>query len=87
MGKGLSSRRRCNPGRLRRRRSATVAQHHRTPYIATAMNKKLKHSKAALREAERDLDTATTRTELNAAARRLMRAKAELKALTSEQPT
>jgi hypothetical protein len=41
----------------------------------------LKFWKKALREAERELDAATTRTALDAAAKRLMRAKAELKRL------
>lgn len=50
------------------------------------MNKNLKQVQSALREAERELDAATTRTELNAAAKRLMRVKAELKALAGEQP-
>jgi hypothetical protein len=39
----------------------------------------LKFWKKALREAERELDAATTRTALDAAAKKLMRAKAELK--------
>jgi hypothetical protein len=38
----------------------------------------------ALQEAERELDAATTRTTLNAAARELQRAKAELKRLDAE---
>ena len=45
-------------------------------YIA-AMD--LKFWKKALREAERELDAATMRTALDAAAKKLMRAKAELK--------
>ena len=45
-------------------------------YIA-AMD--LKFWKKALREAERELDAATTRTALDAAAKKFMRATAELK--------
>ena len=45
-------------------------------YIA-AMD--LKFWQKALREAERELDAATTRTALDAAAKKFMRAKAELK--------
>jgi hypothetical protein len=44
----------------------------------------LKFWNKALREAERELDAATTRTALDAAARKLMRAKAELKRLQAE---
>jgi hypothetical protein len=44
----------------------------------------LKFWKKALREAERDLDAATRRTALAAAAKKLMRAKAELKRLQAE---
>jgi hypothetical protein len=44
----------------------------------------LKFWQKALREAERELDAATTRTALDAAARKLMRAKAELKRLQAE---
>ena len=40
--------------------------------------------KKALREAERELDAAPTRTALNAAAKKLMRAKAELKRLEGQ---
>jgi hypothetical protein len=40
--------------------------------------------KKALREAERELDAATTRTALDAAAKKLMRAKATLKRLQAE---
>jgi hypothetical protein len=40
----------------------------------------------ALREAERELEAATTRTAVNAAAKKLQRAKAELKQL-KETPT
>jgi hypothetical protein len=47
-------------------------------YIA-AMDRKF--WKKALREAERELDAATSRTTLNVAAKKLMRAKAELKRL------
>lgn len=50
------------------------------------MKMKLNLAKAALREAERELDAATTKSQLNAAAKRLMRAKTELKALEGEQP-
>jgi hypothetical protein len=41
----------------------------------------------ALREAQRELDAATTRTALDAAAKKLMRAKAELKRLQAEAST
>jgi hypothetical protein len=41
----------------------------------------LKFWQKALREAERELDAATMRTALDAAAKELMRAKAELKRL------
>jgi hypothetical protein len=44
----------------------------------------LKFWKKALREAERELDAATTRTALDAAAKKFMRAKAELKRLQVE---
>jgi hypothetical protein len=44
----------------------------------------LKFWQEALREAERELDAATTRTALDAAAKKLMRAKAELKRLQAE---
>ena len=44
----------------------------------------LKFWQKALREAERELDAATTRTALDAAAKKLMRAKAELKRLQAE---
>ena len=50
-------------------------------YIA-AMD--LKFWQKVLREAERELDAATTRTALDAAAKKLMRAKAELKRLQAE---
>jgi hypothetical protein len=50
-------------------------------YIA-AMD--LKFWKKALREADRELDAATTRTALEAAAKKLMRAKVELKRLQAE---
>jgi len=50
-------------------------------YIA-AMDLKL--WKKALREAERELDAAATRTTMDAAAKKLMRAKAELKRLQTE---
>ena len=40
----------------------------------------------ALREAEREPDAATTRTGLDAAAKKFMRAKAELKRLQAEVP-
>jgi hypothetical protein len=50
-------------------------------YIA-AMD--LKFWQKALREAERELDAATTRTALDAAAKKLMRAKAELKRAQAE---
>jgi hypothetical protein len=47
----------------------------------------LKFWQKALREAERELDAATTRTALNAAAKKLQRAKAELKQLeAAERP-
>jgi hypothetical protein len=39
----------------------------------------------ALREAERELEAATTRTAVNTAAKKLQRAKAELKALEAEK--
>jgi hypothetical protein len=43
--------------------------------------------RAKLREAEAELEAATTRTEVNAAAAKLQRAKAELKALeAAERP-
>jgi hypothetical protein len=38
----------------------------------------------ALQETERELDAATTRTTINAAARKVMRARAELKRLEAE---
>ena len=41
----------------------------------------------ALREAEAELEAATTRTALNAAAKRLMRARAELKEAGAAEPT
>ena len=41
----------------------------------------IKFSTKALREAERELDAATTRTAVNAATKKVMRAKAELKQL------
>jgi len=44
----------------------------------------LKFWKKALREAERELDGGTTRTTLDAAAKKFMRAKAELKRLQAE---
>ena len=44
----------------------------------------LKFWQKALREAERELEAATTRTVLDAAAKKLMRAKAELKRLEAE---
>ena len=44
----------------------------------------LRFWKKALREAERELEAATTRMALNAAAKKLMRAKAELKRLQAE---
>jgi hypothetical protein len=47
----------------------------------------LKFWQKALREAERELDAAITRTALNAAAKKLMRAKAELKRLQAEART
>jgi hypothetical protein len=47
-----------------------------------AMN--LKFWQKALREAERELDAATTRTTLDAAAKKFMRAKAEMKRLQTE---
>jgi hypothetical protein len=40
----------------------------------------------ALKEAERELDATTTRSALSAAAKRLMRAKAELKRLEAAGP-
>jgi hypothetical protein len=43
--------------------------------------------KKALREAQRELDAAITRTALDAAAKKLMRAKAELKRLQAEAPS
>jgi hypothetical protein len=39
-----------------------------------------------LQEAERELDPATKRTEVNEAARRLLRVKAELRALAQKAP-
>jgi len=44
----------------------------------------LKFWKKALREAERDLHAATTRTALDTAAKKFMHAKAELKRLQAE---
>ena len=44
----------------------------------------LKFWKKALREAERELDGATRRTTLDAAAKKFMRAKAEMKRLQTE---
>jgi hypothetical protein len=44
----------------------------------------LKFRKKTLREAERELHAASTRTALDAAAKKLMRAKAELKRLQAE---
>ena len=44
----------------------------------------LKFWKKALREAEREVDGGTTRTTLDAAAKKFMRAKAELKRLQAE---
>ena len=44
----------------------------------------LKFWQKALREAERELDAAATRTTMDAAAKKLMRAKAELKRLQTE---
>ena len=44
----------------------------------------LKFWQKALCEAERELDAATTRTALDTAAKKLMRAKAELKRLHAE---
>ena len=46
----------------------------------------LKFWKKALREVERELDAATTRTALDAAAKKLMRAKTELKRLRPKSP-
>jgi hypothetical protein len=46
----------------------------------------LKYWQKALREAERELDAATTRTALDAGAKKFMRAKAELKRLDAEPP-
>jgi hypothetical protein len=45
---------------------------------------KLKYWQKALREAERELDAATTRSALDAAAKKLMRAKAKLKRLGAD---
>jgi methionine aminopeptidase len=42
--------------------------------------------KQALKEAERELDAATRLSDVNAAAKKLMRAKEALKALESERP-
>jgi hypothetical protein len=50
-------------------------------YIAAM---ELKFWQKALREAERELDAATTRTTLDVAAKKFMRAKAELKRLQAE---
>jgi hypothetical protein len=47
----------------------------------------LKFWKKALRPAERELDAATTRTALEAAAKKFMRAKTELKRLQAEAST
>jgi hypothetical protein len=44
----------------------------------------LKYWQKVLYEAERELDAATTRTALNAASKKLMRAKAELKRFEAE---
>jgi len=43
------------------------------------MKTDIRHWQSVLREAERELEATITRTTLNAAAKRLMRAKAELK--------
>jgi hypothetical protein len=45
------------------------------------MSANLKYCMSILREAERELEAATTRTALNAASRKLMDAKRELKRL------
>ena len=44
----------------------------------------LRHWQKVLKAAERELEAATGRTTLNSAAKRLMRAKAELKRLQAE---
>jgi hypothetical protein len=48
------------------------------------MNIHIQYWQSILREAERELDAATLNTALKAAARRCMRAKAELKRLEQE---
>jgi len=54
------------------------------PTFRPAMPKTLKQLRAMLREAERELDAATGRSALNAAARKLMRAKEALRRLQAE---
>jgi hypothetical protein len=51
---------------------------------AKKMKSDVRYSESVLREAERELDAATTRTALDAAAKKFMRAKAELKRLQAE---
>ena len=46
----------------------------------------LKFWQKALRQAERDLEAARKRSDVDAAAKRLMRAKAELKAFEGDSP-
>ena len=52
------------------------------PYYMLGID--VKFWRKALRNAEQELDAATTRTALDAAAKKLMRAKAELKRLQAE---
>jgi len=66
------------------RRSSIFRSAVRAAYIGAAVvtgTKNAKELRALLREAERDLDAARRRTELNEAARKLMQAKAALKRL------
>jgi hypothetical protein len=48
------------------------------------MKTDIRHWQSVLREAEREVDAATTRTALHAAAKKFVRAKAELKRLQAE---
>jgi hypothetical protein len=52
-----------------------------TIYRARPMKANLKYWTSILREAERELEAAATRAEMNAAAAKLMQAKAKLKKL------
>jgi hypothetical protein len=51
---------------------------------AKMMKANLRYWRSVLREAERELEAATGKTTMNAAAKKLMRAKAELKRLQAE---